>query len=375
MGPGPYEHRLSAWVRTRFGPLDHLAADSGTTALSLAIRTALEERDGPVALPAYSCYDVATAAIGAGARVALYDVSPETLGPDLDSLRSVIRDGATAIVVAHLYGLPVDLSPVRELARESDAAVIEDAAQGIGGAFRGRPLGTLGDVGVLSFGRGKGLTGGAGGLLLANNELGRRLLERARPVPGAGRRGWADLARATATWILGRPELYRVPTAIPLLRLGDTVYRRPHVPRLGTAAMHGVLSRTTMSVEAEAETRRRHAGRLLAALSAAEAPLRPFPVPTGATPGYLRLPLLSRESGVRDLARDAGRDLGVMPGYPMPLSRLPPLRDALTPSSHGDVPGARALAERLLTLPTHGRLTEGDCRRLEAWLRERAPAF
>src|SRR6266571_3513589 len=143
-------------------------ADSGTSALQIALRATLSDRPGaPVALPAYCCYDVATAAAGAGVPVVLYDVAAHTLAPDLPSLEQALDRGARAIVVAHLYGMPVDIRPIRERAAQAGAIVIEDAAQGIGAAIGNAPVGTIGSLSILSFGRGKGLSTGGGGAVLA----------------------------------------------------------------------------------------------------------------------------------------------------------------------------------------------------------------
>ncbi|HET9275331.1 MAG TPA: DegT/DnrJ/EryC1/StrS family aminotransferase, partial [Gemmatimonadales bacterium] len=139
-----------------------LLTDSGTSALRLALEAVTRQRgkDATIALPAWCCYDVATAADGAGVRVVLYDLDPSTLSPDLGSLERVLARGASAVVVAHLYGYPVDLRAVRDLADRAGALLIEDAAQGVGGRYEGRPLGVYAPLAVLSFGRGKGRTGG-----------------------------------------------------------------------------------------------------------------------------------------------------------------------------------------------------------------------
>src|SRR5207237_8893759 len=138
---------------------------SGTTALTAALIGVLKDRPGAVALPAYGCYDLATAADGANAPVLLYDLDPHTLAPDLPQLRDALRQGASAVVVVHFYGHPVDLGEVKRLAAERGALVIEDAAQAAGAKLDGRPVGTQSSLAVLSFGRGKGLTGGSGGAL------------------------------------------------------------------------------------------------------------------------------------------------------------------------------------------------------------------
>lgn len=153
---------VSAALRQRYGCLDALLTDSGTSALILALQK-IVPLGGTVAYPAYGCIDLTTAALGAGVRVRLYDVDPATLSPDLDSVRAVIRRGVDAIVVAHLYGYPADMIAVAKIAGEEGIPVLEDAAQGAGGTLCDALLGSIGDVAVLSFGRGKGTTGGSGG--------------------------------------------------------------------------------------------------------------------------------------------------------------------------------------------------------------------
>ena len=110
-----------------------LLTESGTAALTAALVGLQRDHEAQVvAIPAYSCYDVATAVEGAGARALLYDIDPRTLGPDLVQVEAALRRGATAVVVAHLYGCPVDLTTVKRLAVAAGAVVIEDAAQAFG---------------------------------------------------------------------------------------------------------------------------------------------------------------------------------------------------------------------------------------------------
>ena len=99
-------------------------------------------------------------------HVRLYDIDPSTLSPDLDSVTKVFARGVDAIVVSHLYGYPADFLGVQALASEHGIPLIEDAAQGAGGALCNRMLGTLGDIAILSFGRGKGMTSGSGGAVI-----------------------------------------------------------------------------------------------------------------------------------------------------------------------------------------------------------------
>src|SRR5207247_5224225 len=113
-------------LRARYGALDAILTDSGTSALILALR-AVVRPGGTIAYPGYSCIDLTSAAVGAGMRVRLYDLNPSTLSPDLESVERAINRGVNAIVVAHLYGYPADVGAVQELARKSGIPVIEDA--------------------------------------------------------------------------------------------------------------------------------------------------------------------------------------------------------------------------------------------------------
>ena len=150
--------RVLELVCAEYGPRDVLLLDSGTSALTLALRAARRGAEAAgrvplVALPAYGCFDLATAAVGADVRIVLYDLDPATLGPDWPSLERALAHRPAAVVAAHLHGVPVDVAHVARLAAEVDAVVIDDAAQGVGASIAGRPLGSFGSLGILSFGR------------------------------------------------------------------------------------------------------------------------------------------------------------------------------------------------------------------------------
>lgn len=334
---------------------------SGTQALQVALADA---RHAPgsrpvVALPAFTCFDVATAAVGARLRIALYDLDPDTLTPDLDSLNAALARGARIVVVTPLFGFPVDWEGVCATAARYEACVIEDAAQGAGGTWHGARIGSLGETSVLSFGRGKGWTGGSGGAVLTR----RRELP---PEARNGRRHLRDelrvLTLASAQWAFGRPALYGIPAAMPWLALGETRYRDPSPPRPLTRTAARLLLHDVTASQREAEERRRRAERLLEdiARSPRVRPIRPL---SGAMPGYLRLPLRV-SGGLAGLADpDRARRLGVARGYPHGLSDLPAVRDRLVdvPASW---PSADALAREVITLPTHSLLSERDIAQL-----------
>ncbi|HSU13299.1 aminotransferase class I/II-fold pyridoxal phosphate-dependent enzyme [Longimicrobium sp.] len=370
--------RLLANLLARHRAASGVLCASGTQALQLAIsaaRTLSGDPAAPVALPAWTCYDVAAAAVGADAAVSLYDVDPRTLTPDMDSLERVLAAGARVVVAAWAYGHPPAWAELLALAARHGAIVVEDAAQGHGAAWRGRPAGSFGALSVLSFGRGKGWTGGRGGALLVHTEgmeMGSEGMEMGMKMempsvpPGGALAEMMNLAASAAQWMLGRPSLYALPSAIPGLALGETVYHPPRPPRALPRAAATLLRRTRAAAEREADARRRNARALLAALGDVPGihPIRPV---DGADPGFLRLPLLLDAPLPSDAAR-----LGIARGYPLPLAALPALKPRLT-GPERRFPGAETLASHLVTLPTHSLLTPADLGAITALVRGAVP--
>lgn len=360
-GPDP-RPILAARLQSTYRAARVILTDSGTDALQHAIT--LVRQAGPagasVAIPAYSCFDVATAAVGSGAPLALYDVDPETLAPVTSSLCRCLAEGARTVVVTPLYGVPVDWREIVRATEPWGAVVIEDAAQGHGAMWEGRPLGTLAPVSVLSFGRGKGWTGGGGGAVLCREPF----------IPAGDPRIARDvratfeevvgLAPAAAQWLLGRPALYRLPALLPGLHLGTTRYRPPRSIRpmhRGTAAL---LEATCATAAAEAE-HRRATGLWLDQVLPSGRNVHRFAQPPRSSAGWLRFPIAVR-GGVVGLADpSAARALGVMPGYPRTLAELPAVQARLMEWCRKEEwRGAVRLTQRVVTLPTHSLLARED---------------
>jgi dTDP-4-amino-4,6-dideoxygalactose transaminase len=354
-------------LRERFASGDQILMASGTAALALALCGAREENPGPTALPSYCCYDIATAANTAEIPAILYDIDPVSLAPDLDSLEEALSAGATSVVVAHLFGMPADMAPIEQLTRAHGALLIDDAAQAFGASVKDRPAGALGTLGILSFNRGKGVTGGMGGALLGFGSEGSRILaalaDRVESAPPGGK----ALLSCLGQWMLGRPSLYGLPRALPFLRMGETVYKHPTPMRALPDASAGVLRHTLALAEGEVGTRCRNAARLLDTLLDGTAIQTIDPLP-GCSPSYLRLPVLLRGSARQKAASASARRLGVVAGYPRPLNRLPQLATRALNASR-PFHGAEQLVEELHTLPTHGRLGGRDVAALSEWAR------
>lgn len=356
LGYGSPLQRLQTLILQEYGCLDLLLLDSGTTALALAIRGALVHTgSSTVAIPNYSCFDVATAAISADAQIVLYDICPDTLGPDFESLEAALETGCGTVVAVHLYGVPVDLDRCRGLCEKYGGILIEDAAQGVGGSWRGEPLGSIGDLGILSFGRGKGRTGGGGGALLANSAPGHAALEVVRHMPRAGAAGIRSLVLLAAQFVFGRPGLYRFPAAIPSLNLGKTIYKEPWEPSGMARGSAAALLENWGPAIREALDRRERASSLFAGLCHSQSVTLPRFEPAG-SPGYLRFPVVVQS----EAAHDIDAIPGVGPPYPAEIGSLPAVQGRIRSIAGGS--GARVLTERLRTLPTHRWAIRGTSR-------------
>lgn len=361
-------HALTAVLSESYAPSVALV-DSGTTALALAI-TAARARVGSanacVALPAYTCYSVATAAVQAGGEFCFYDIDAATLGPDMDSLDECFAAGAGVVVVTTLFGQPVDWDAIGARARFWNATTIDDAAQGHGLRWRGRVAGTCGDFGVLSFGRGKGWTGGGGGAVLVSVGHADSI---AAPAPAPLGDGVRAMLRLAAQWTLGRPALYPIPALLPWLRLGETAYQEPWPPRAMSAAVAAAVLANREASDAALEHRR-----AIAAIY--DAHFRGTRYATGAAwpharHGYLRFPLLVTSRSMQDLG--ATRRLGIERGYPLPLPQLPALK-ALQRTGSTRWDGAVRLADELVTLPTHRWVARAEALRSVRFITDVAPA-
>ncbi|MDQ2932193.1 MAG: hypothetical protein M3Y05_15435, partial [Gemmatimonadota bacterium] len=164
---------------------------------------------------------------------------------------------------------------------------------------------------------------------------------------------------AKAQWLLGRPSLYAIPSAIPALHLGETIYHPAHEPRAITGVSSSLVRAALARADADLAVRRAHADELdqMAARSRRVQMIRAIP---GSLPGFLRFPVRVAD------ARMARPDLGIVRGYPETLAELAELQPSLMGGE--TLTGARELRRTLVTLPTHALLDDDDVRALTNWL-------
>lgn len=148
-----------------------VAVCNGTAALELAIECLGITKHDEVIMPAFTIISCASAIIKAGAKPVLIDADINTWNMNVNDIEAKITSKTKAIMVVHIYGLPVDMDPVLELAKKYKLKIIEDAAEAHGQTYKGKPCGSFGDVSIFSFYPNKLITTGEGGMVLCDDEV------------------------------------------------------------------------------------------------------------------------------------------------------------------------------------------------------------
>lgn len=166
------------------GAAHGVAVTNGTTALHLAVAAAGLEPGDEVLVSASTHVATALAAFHNGLVAVPVDSEPDTGNLDLDLVEGLIGERTRAILPVHLFGHPVDMDRVMEIARRRDLVVIEDAAEAHGARVRGRPAGSFGDMACFSFYANKIITTGEGGMVVTSDD---GLADRLRTLRNLGR--------------------------------------------------------------------------------------------------------------------------------------------------------------------------------------------
>ena len=339
-------------IRTYFGVRDAFFASSGTAALTVALQAlgGLSRRS-EVVLPAYTCPSVPAAVLKAGLRPVLVDVDPRTFDFDYTALARALTDETLAVIAHHPFGVASNVDRIRALCRRRGAFVVEDAAQAMGVTSGRRHVGTMGDVGIFSLGRGKSITCGSGGVIVTNSEvIGRALGEAsARLRKPTLVDQLKQLAVLTFMAIFLHPRLFWFPAGLKCLKLGQTIFPTNICLKRLSGLQAGFLrtwrQRLVVANRARVETVAFYQSHLGQA--------------DVVTPPYSRMPIVVSGRAERDrlfqLATERGLGLGV--GYPTPVHEFNELRALFD----GQVfPGATRLASSLVTLPTHHHVSPRD---------------
>jgi dTDP-4-amino-4,6-dideoxygalactose transaminase len=167
-GDGPFTKRCHGWIEQRSGCAKALLTHSCTAALEMAALL-LDIREGDeVIMPSYTFVSTANAFVLRGATPVFVDIRPDTLNMDEKLIEAAITDRTRAIVPVHYAGVACEMDTILALAKKYGLKVVEDAAQGVMSTYKGRALGSIGDLGAYSFHETKNVISGEGGSLLVN---------------------------------------------------------------------------------------------------------------------------------------------------------------------------------------------------------------
>lgn len=165
-GDGPFTRACNQWIEEQFGVQKALLTTSGTAALEMAAHLCHIKPGDEVILPSYTFSSTATAFVNVGAKLVFVDVRPDTMNMDETKLEAAITERTRVLVPVHYAGVACEMDAIMDIARRHDLLVVEDAAQGVMSTYKGRALGSIGDIGCFSFHATKNYAMGEGGACL-----------------------------------------------------------------------------------------------------------------------------------------------------------------------------------------------------------------
>ena len=162
-----FEQKWADYCGMKYG----VAVSNGTAALQLAVASLDLKPGEEVILPTFTIISCAQAITYNGGTPVLVDCDPRTWCMDVGQIEAKITPRTRAIMPVHIYGHPVDMEPLRDIARRHNLIIIEDAAEAHGAQYKGVRCGSLGDINCFSFYANKIVTTGEGGMILTNSEV------------------------------------------------------------------------------------------------------------------------------------------------------------------------------------------------------------
>lgn len=335
-GDGQFSDRCCQILRQRFGLNEVLLVSSGATALDLAAALCDLGPDSEVIMPSYTFVATANAFVRCGAKPVFVDVDANTLNLDPQRVEAAITPRTRAIVPVHYAGVGCEMDALGAIAKRHSLLLIEDAAQGVNAFYRGRPLGSFGDLSVYSFHEAKNFAAGQAGALCINRP---DLVERAEILrdKGTNRRKFFRGEAACYEWVdigVGH-ALSEINAAVLCAQLEQ---------------MDAISTRRAEQFE------RYRAG--LAPLAQAGRFRLPY-VPAHCQTNCHIFYLLLSDPAEREALIRHGRERGVaLPFHYAPLHASPMGRRF--GYRVGDLPVTEDLAARLVRLPLYHELSESD---------------
>jgi len=223
---GPYVGRFEKEFAAYHGRRHGITVCNGTAALEVAIAALKLGPGDEVILPTFTIVSCALAVIRAGATPVLVDCHPDTWNMDVAEVARKITSRTKAIMAVHIYGLPAQIGPLRELARQHGIHLIEDAAEAIGLKYQGQLCGSIGELSTFSFYANKHVTTGEGGMILTDDD---DLAARCRSLRNLCFQPPRRFVHEEMGWNMRMCNLQAAVGLAQLERLGKTVARKQEI--------------------------------------------------------------------------------------------------------------------------------------------------
>lgn len=166
---GPFIYKFEEKFAEKVGRKYAISVTNGTAAIDVAVSALGIEKGDEVIVPSFTIISCLMQIVRLGAIPVLVDSDSSTWNIDVGKIEEKITKKTKAILVVHIYGLPVDMNPVLEIAKKYNLKVIEDAAEELGQTYLNKPCGSFGDVSTFSFYPNKHLTTGEGGMVVTDS--------------------------------------------------------------------------------------------------------------------------------------------------------------------------------------------------------------
>ena len=233
---GPFIKQFEAQFAARMGRKYGVAVCNGSVALDAAVVALGIGRGDEVILPTFTIISCAAAIVRAGATPVVVDSEPATWNMDVSQIEAKITPQTKAIMVVHIYGLPVDMQPLLELAKKYGLTIIEDAAEMHGQTYRGQSCGSFGELSAFSFYPNKHVTTGEGGMILTDDA---QLAERCRSLRNLCFQPQQRFVHDELGWNFRMTNLQAALGVAQLERLDEFVARKRRMGRRYTELLNG----------------------------------------------------------------------------------------------------------------------------------------
>ncbi len=168
---GPFIKDFEQKFANRMGRKHGIAVSNGTAAIDAAVEALGLGPGDEVIMPTFTIISCISQIVRNGAKPVLIDCDPLTWNMDVSQIEVQVTPRTKAIMIVHIFGLPVDVDPVLDIAKRYGLKVIEDAAEAHGQSYKGKPCGSFGDISTFSFYPNKHITTGEGGMILCDDDI------------------------------------------------------------------------------------------------------------------------------------------------------------------------------------------------------------